>query len=126
MHLASVETIEEQKCLDDIFMSTHKNKNNRNSSLSKHFMPAIGYNGVSSQSYWTGGINKYQEEHFVWATPNREYPVSSQMRFTQNASGLTGGDLNCLLYNARMSYSSALSVDKCKQKRPYMCEASEN
>lgn len=82
-----------------------------------------GYDGVTNQSYWTGGSNKYREDQFVWATPNRESPVSSQLRFSQNNSSITGGDLKCLNYNARMNYSSALSVGKCSEKRPYICEA---
>lgn len=87
-----------------------------------NFMKVKENEGVANQAYWTGGINKYSEDQFVWATPSRESPVLSQLRFTPLDSSVTGSDLNCLVYNAKIDQSSALGVEKCSQKKPYICE----
>jgi hypothetical protein len=122
MHLVAIETVEEQHCMDEMFTSKYYYIQSYIGQIFHHnFMKVKGNEGVANQTYWTGGINKYRQDQFVWATPSRESPVSSQLRLTQIA---TGGDLNGLIYNAKLNLDSTISVDKCSQSRPYICEAS--
>ena len=121
MHLVAVETVEEQHCLDEIFTSK-PNILYQVTSSDHNFLKVKGNQGIANQTYWTGGINKYRQDQFVWATPSRESPVSSQLRITPIASSSTGGDLNCLSYNAKSNLGSTFSVEMCSQGRPYICE----
>jgi hypothetical protein len=121
MHLAALETPEEQRCIDEAIMSKIFR---RFATRALMFLPQEpGYSfGLPGKILWNGGSDQFHEGKFVWVTPPREHPVLRSLRFNPGQPDNYKGNQNCLFSQMRTNYLSALDDDFCTQARGYMCE----